>query len=219
MTTTHSRPRSWWRGRSEFIMVGIVATFAAILLIGSLTMEIRGQSTPAPNFVSLTLAGGLALIAIALAVDIAKNPEVPSWDHASGHHNFSVDLLHDVAGMTDEEDTYLQAYLAEQEEVEQMSAASVAVEETNAKGVKEARYSDKHTLFGIIAASFIFVLIIKPVGWIISAAALFWVSAYFLGSRRPIFDIGIGLIVSSVIQLLFSGVMGLSLPAGFIGGF
>jgi putative tricarboxylic transport membrane protein len=63
-----------------------------------------------------------------------------------------------------------------------------------------------------------FVLLLEPLGWIISAAALFWVVAYALGSRRPLFDIGVGLLFSSIIQLAFGTALGLSLPAGLAGG-
>jgi putative tricarboxylic transport membrane protein len=47
---------------------------------------------------------------------------------------------------------------------------------------------------------------------------LFWVVAYALGSRRPIFDIGVGLLFSAITQLAFGAGLGLSLPAGFVGG-
>ena len=46
-------------------------------------------------------------------------------------------------------------------------------------------------------------LLLDPVGWIIAAAVLFWGVAYALGSRRPVFDIGVRLVMSSVIQLIF----------------
>jgi putative tricarboxylic transport membrane protein len=63
-----------------------------------------------------------------------------------------------------------------------------------------------------------FVALLEHLGWIISAAALFWVVANALGSRRRIFDIGVGLLFSSTIQLAFGAALGLTLPPGFIGG-
>lgn len=52
----------------------------------------------------------------------------------------------------------------------------------------------------------------------LSGAALFWCVARLLGSRRPLLDIGIALLVSSVVQLIFGGLLGLSLPALLSGG-
>ena len=64
----------------------------------------------------------------------------------------------------------------------------------------------------------VFVLLLKIVGWIICAAFLFWVVARALGSKRPVFDIGVSLLFSSAIQLAFNAGLGLPLPAGIIGG-
>lgn len=68
-----------------------------------------------------------------------------------------------------------------------------------------------------VGAVVVFILILELAGWIISAAVLFWIIARAFGSRRPIFDIGVALLLASVIQLLFSAGLGLSLPAGFVG--
>lgn len=64
----------------------------------------------------------------------------------------------------------------------------------------------------------IFAFILEPVGWIISAALLFWAIALCMGAKRPLFNLGVGLVVSSTIQVAFSMGLGLSLPAGILGG-
>jgi putative tricarboxylic transport membrane protein len=79
-------------------------------------------------------------------------------------------------------------------------------------------YSDWRTVGLLVGGVVAFVLVLEPLGWIISAAALFWLVAYALGSRRPIFDIGLGLLFSSIIQLAFGAALGLSLPSGLVGG-
>ena len=61
-------------------------------------------------------------------------------------------------------------------------------------------------------------MLLRPAGWIIAAAVLFWGVAYALGSRRPVFDISVALVMSSVIQLTFGALLGLNLPAGFLAG-
>ena len=79
-------------------------------------------------------------------------------------------------------------------------------------------YSDWRTVGLLVGGVVAFVLVLEPLGWIISAAALFWLVAYALGSRRPIFDMGVGLLFSSIIQLAFGAALGLSLPSGLVGG-
>ncbi|HKO32422.1 MAG TPA: tripartite tricarboxylate transporter TctB family protein, partial [Candidatus Limnocylindria bacterium] len=63
-----------------------------------------------------------------------------------------------------------------------------------------------------------FMVLLRPVGWIVAAAVLFWGVAYALGSRRPIFDVSVALVMSSLIQLTFGYLLGLNLPAGFLAG-
>jgi putative tricarboxylic transport membrane protein len=64
-----------------------------------------------------------------------------------------------------------------------------------------------------------FVLVLDLLGWLISGALLFWGLATSLGSRRPVFDLAIALIVSSTVQLVFSAGLHLYLPVGILGRF
>lgn len=64
-----------------------------------------------------------------------------------------------------------------------------------------------------------FVLLLDPVGWVIAGTLLFWGLTTALGSRRPVFDLAVALIMSSVIQLVFSAGLGLYLPVGVMGAF
>lgn len=71
----------------------------------------------------------------------------------------------------------------------------------------------------ITVGSFVgFALILETVGWIISAALVFWGITIGLGNRRYLFNLLIGLAMSSIMQLVFSGMLGLSLPPGVMGG-
>ncbi|MEV1292517.1 tripartite tricarboxylate transporter TctB family protein [Pseudonocardia sp. NPDC049635] len=64
-----------------------------------------------------------------------------------------------------------------------------------------------------------FIVVLPFLGWILSATALFITVAYALGNRRwPGIVLG-GLAISAAIQVVFSGLLGISLPAGFVGGF
>ena len=64
----------------------------------------------------------------------------------------------------------------------------------------------------------LFIALLRPAGWIIAAALLFWGVSYALGARRPIFDASVALVMSSLIQLIFGAGLGLNLPAGFLEG-
>ena len=63
-----------------------------------------------------------------------------------------------------------------------------------------------------------FALLLAPLGWILAAALLFWCVARGMGSRRPLFDISVALLVSSAIYLAFAVALGLPLPSGVLGG-
>jgi putative tricarboxylic transport membrane protein len=69
-------------------------------------------------------------------------------------------------------------------------------------------------LCGLVA----FALTLQPVGWLVTASALFWVVSYALGSRRPLFDVAVSVIFASVIQIAFSAGLGLGLPPGILEG-
>ncbi|MFC4562010.1 tripartite tricarboxylate transporter TctB family protein [Nocardiopsis mangrovi] len=72
---------------------------------------------------------------------------------------------------------------------------------------------------GIVVASIAaFALLLQPVGWLISAALLFFGVSYAMGNRRYLFDVVISLVFSSFIQIAFVGGLGLNLPAGILGG-
>lgn len=79
-------------------------------------------------------------------------------------------------------------------------------------------HSDWRSLGLVIGGFLAFALLLIPVGWILSAALLFWVVAHALGSRRRLLDIGISLVFSSAIQLAFSAGLGLTLPGGIFEG-
>lgn len=72
------------------------------------------------------------------------------------------------------------------------------------------------TAVGGVAA---FIVVLPYLGWILSATGLFVAVAAALGNRRwPAMALG-GLAVSSAVQVVFSMLLGISLPAGFVGGF
>jgi putative tricarboxylic transport membrane protein len=64
-----------------------------------------------------------------------------------------------------------------------------------------------------------FIVVLTWLGWILSATLLFAAVAVALGNRKYPTCLLVGLAVASTIQIVFSGLLGISLPAGFVGGF
>ncbi|WP_040156104.1 tripartite tricarboxylate transporter TctB family protein [Mobilicoccus massiliensis] len=79
-------------------------------------------------------------------------------------------------------------------------------------------FSDWSAVAWCVGGFALFALTIELLGWILAAALLFWCSARGIGSRRPLFDVSLALVVSSVIYLAFAVGLGLNLPSGILGG-
>ncbi|MGO1949124.1 MAG: tripartite tricarboxylate transporter TctB family protein [Mycobacteriaceae bacterium] len=77
---------------------------------------------------------------------------------------------------------------------------------------------DTRNLIVAMASFLVFALILEPVGWILSAALLFWVLTLTFNAKKPLFKLAVGLVVSCAIQVAFSNGLGLALPAGILGG-
>ena len=215
---------SWWRGRRELLMVGVLVALGALLLIGTVTMNVLGDSLPGPQFFPVII-GVLALaLALALAVDVVRNPESPRDAEEEGFRgDFSADMLHDISGLPGPGEDGAPTAVTAAVKVDDIQAAIDDADRTDAERAAAAAAaknpaSDLKTLGLALLAMVVFVTVLRFVGWVIAAAALFWVISRLLGSRRPILDIGIALLVSSVVQLIFGGLLGLSLPALLSGG-
>lgn len=90
--------------------------------------------------------------------------------------------------------------------------------EPGAAATREVERSDRKPLLLVAATLIAFVLLLQPAGWILAGAMLFWGVSLALGSEHRLRDLGISLIVSSAVQLVFSAGLGLSLPAGVLLG-
>ena len=190
-----ARRRSWWTGRGE-LSVGLLALAAAALLIaGTVTMEVRGQQEPGPQFFPiiviclLVFSGGW--VTVQALLPRRWRPNV--WHRP----DISEDMLADVSGTNTE---------------------LINLESVHAEARPDGQASFDWRTFGLVlGAVVLFAVLLEPVGWILSAAILFWLIAYALGSKRAIFDIGVALILSSAVQLAFSAGLGLALPSGLFG--
>ncbi|GAB3477176.1 tripartite tricarboxylate transporter TctB family protein [Nocardiopsis coralliicola] len=81
-----------------------------------------------------------------------------------------------------------------------------------------AERSDWRAVGTVLGAVTAFTLLLQPVGWLLSGALLFFgVSRAFPGGR-PLFEAGVALVYSAVVQLVFVAGLGLNLPSGILGG-
>lgn len=231
-----ARPLSALAVRKELIVVVLLAAVGIVLLVGSTTMNVLGEDVIGPQFVPVVLGVLLLLAAALLAVDVIRHPEQPrdlEQDEFEG--NFSADMLHDISGLAEPgtpgaptavtgavSSKDVAAAVAASETPTSTSSDADAVVDADAEVAAHATAaknpsSDLRTL-GLVLLSMVgFVVILPYAGWVISAAALFWCMCRLLGSKRPFFDIGVSLLASSLIQLAFGGLLGLSLPALFGG--
>ncbi len=131
-----------------------------------------------------------------LAIHLIRRPHLPDTDPHPGHGEFSADMLGDLGHVT----------------AERTDAHEPGFSPT------WTTYSDWKTLGMILGAAMVFIALLKVVGWVLCAAFLFWVVSRALGSKRPLFDVGVALLFSSVIRLAFNAGLGLPLPPGFLEG-
>lgn len=209
-----------WR-RKELVMAAMLLIVGLVLLIGAQTMDVLGDSAPGPQFVPVIVGVALLVVAVILAIEVIRHPEEERVLPDEGR-DISRDLLQDLSDTgTAEFRAVGVADLAEDASpagstttaATSDSAAEPAAEEAAKKPVA----SDLRTTGYVLASLVGFVLILPWAGWVLSAAALFWCVARALGSRRTWIDLGVALLLSSFIQLVFGGLLGLSLPA-LLGG-
>src|SRR5215212_1228903 len=89
---------------------------------------------------------------------------------------------------------------------------------TESEDADPALPTDWRTVGLLALALFAYLLLIERAGFIIASATLFVVAAFAMGSRRLVRDIAIGIVMSTVLYLVFSRGLGLSLPAGILEG-
>ncbi|KAA9087082.1 tripartite tricarboxylate transporter TctB family protein [Microbacterium radiodurans] len=190
----------WYTGRSELIIVAGVLLLAGALTVGTVTMEVpEGAAFPGPTFFPILVSVFLYAVGVALAIDVLRSPKRSHV--AEDPTEISDEMLQDLGGID------------ATSEIRVVSPEAVTVPATSDRGGLDVR-----TLLIVVAALALFIVALPILGWLISAAALFWVLAWAFGSRRPLLDIGVAVIASSILQLAFGAGLGLPLPAGILEG-
>ncbi|MEI3845550.1 MULTISPECIES: tripartite tricarboxylate transporter TctB family protein [Microbacterium] len=102
-------------------------------------------------------------------------------------------------------------------EFDEVSDSARAEAEAAAR-VKYRFFSDWVCVAWAAGGFLAFSLLLVPAGWILAGALLFWCVARAMGSRKPLLDAVIALMMSSLVYLAFGVALGLDLPSGVLGG-
>lgn len=211
MSTTESAPSTaalrvqrmprWFTGRGELVVVAGLLLLAGGMTAGIATMEVpEGIAFPGPQFFPIIVTAFLYATAAALAVTILVSPR--RVHVADDPTEVSTDMLEDLGGID----------ATSEIRVVSPEAIIAAQQQSASPGI------DWRTVGLTVAAIAVFIVALPVLGWLLSAAGLFWALSRAFGSRRPLFDIALAVIISSLIQLAFGLGLGLSLPAGILEG-
>lgn len=67
-----------------------------------------------------------------------------------------------------------------------------------------------------VAALVTFVFAVEPVGYIVTATVVFWIIAWAMGARKYLTSLLIGFILATIIYFVFTRLLSIHLPAGFL---
>lgn len=98
-------------------------------------------------------------------------------------------------------------------------AAAPAATGTDAATGTEGKgaHGDWRTL-GIMAATMTaHVVLLQPLGWLLSGTLLFWGISFALDRRSPLLDLCVAVALAAIVQICFSGLLDVSLPSGLLG--
>lgn len=209
-TTTGDTPAVRSKGLAELIVPAILFGIAIFLIIGTLNMvEPPSVQKPGPTFFPIVVIIVLVTMGVLSTISVLRSrkdtiaAEAAALAPAGANAN-------EIVG-TDADGNPIDA--------EGNTVDEIAPEPPKGREPwPAAGFSDWKAMLTVLGSLVAFVVLLRPVGWILAAGLLFWGVSWALGSRRPIFDISLALVFSSVIQILFGTVLGIGLPAGFVEG-
>ena len=199
MSTKAARKDSAATTAAPLPLAVLVLAVTAYLVHGVVTMDVPATATtPGPRFFPVVVAVVSGLVGVALLVQHLVVRRRGAHGSAAGAAPVAPA---DTAAPSDTAD----------------AATTGAPPATQPAGEDDDRINWSAVL-AVGGAFLLFTLILEPVGWLVSAAVLFYGVLIGLGSRRWLVDAGVALVFSAVVQLAFSGGLGLPLPAGILGG-
>lgn len=168
-TVTQSR-REW----AEIVVAIVLFATGLFVAIGTVTMEVIGDSEPGPQFFPTIIATVLFATAIGVTVRTVRAVRAAQADAHDG------------------------------------TAAAAATSDP-------VPHTDWRTLGVVVGVFVAFIVLLEPLGWLISAAGLFWAVCCALGAKNPLRVLAVAFIFSALVQIAFSLGLGLTLPSGIIG--
>ena len=213
------RTRPAHLSRGALVVPAILVALGIFLLYGTLTMEVVGDGGLfGPTTMPWIVAVLCFVVAAGLAFDILR-PR-PEYDGASaGGAPAAVPAggAGAAAGGTDDDASAATAHTdVDRGSPDGEGSGSEASGDTVTDAPDVVNATAVLTAVGGVAA---FIVVLPWLGWILAATGLFTALAAALGNRRWFPVVLAGLALASAIQVVFSGLLGISLPAGFVGGF
>lgn len=205
MTTT----RNLRTHRGELVIVALLLAVGIWLLSGHATVNVIGETVPGPLFMP-TLVGVASLgLAAALALDIFLNPRRAPFGSADPSPvTVSPDMLADFGGL-------------DKDHLDEEVGPRAAAGETGSAGTaggEEGERTDWKTVSLVFLAFVAAIALLNVAGWVIASSLLFFALAQILGESPWGRDLAVSFIIGSVTYLVFGVALGLSLPAGIVGG-
>ncbi|TDC67395.1 tripartite tricarboxylate transporter TctB family protein [Streptomyces hainanensis] len=191
------------RRRTGLILPVLLFVVGLVLAIGTATMDVPANvASPGPQLFPTIISIACFVFAVLLGVDVLRNPE-PERVAAPGAPAEAEAGASAGAGAM--------AGAGAGAEAEDGAEAEAEAEATRIR-------SNRLAVAGVVGTVVAFIVLLDPLGWLLSGTLLFWGVARALGSRRVVFDVFLSLAVSSIVQLAFSAGLGLNLPPGILAG-
>ncbi|WP_174546650.1 tripartite tricarboxylate transporter TctB family protein [Nocardiopsis dassonvillei] len=187
-------PPTGGRDYGELVVAAVLFSLSAFCAYNTVTMEVIGDSSPGPQVFP-------AIVAVLLCLSgVGVTARVLTRERRRSAHSVPAAPVSDTAPTP--------------AEVNPIPASAAPSEPQHSEDTRV----DWRTLLLVVLSFVVFLAVLRPVGWILSAAALFWAVSFALGTRKHALNAAVALVFSCAVQIAFSIGLGLNLPAGVIGG-
>ena len=178
--------------RGVLVIAAVLVVIAGLLIYGNLTMKVANPGPFGPQAFPWIVAVICLVAAAPIVVEQVRHPRTIA-------DGFNPDPFSGVGVVHDPFDESVAPQLKAE-----------AAEDAPPEGVNWVK------LGSALASMIVFTLVLEPVGWLISATLLFAAMSLSLGGKKVVPSLVIGLGLASVIQIVFSGMLGMTLPAGIL---
>ncbi|BDH56814.1 tripartite tricarboxylate transporter TctB family protein [Tsukamurella sp. PLM1] len=91
-------------------------------------------------------------------------------------------------------------------------------DEVSRAETRHKTYTDWTSVAWLVGGIAAFAVLLDLLGWILAAGLLFWCVTRAFNSKRPLLDLSAGLLMSSLVFLVFGVALDVPLPSGILGG-